>query len=165
METIYYHGSKDGKIRNIGDFKPIFFTKNKEYAEGYGIIGKYHLNIENTFDVRNYKDLEVYNGDFIPYALKMSKNDTKRYKKISDNMVDFSTADLLWVFLRKRKRDGIYNYDSLIVDEFGDGTELSFVPLNYNQITNVNELNERCCLNSVKITLRNFIKTEIEKKI
>jgi hypothetical protein len=147
---IWYHGSDD---KNLGefDYKPIFFTKNKEYAKGYGrIVKPYYLDIKNPFDTRDEKALKIYQEEFIPWAQKYKyTKDDDRYKveDYDKEGVSFLTADLLYTFLRKMKREGKdYGYDGVIVNENfsiqnGDN-EYSIYPLSYTQIKEVKGVKE-----------------------
>lgn len=141
----WYHGSDIKKPIFSFDHIPIFFTKNKEYAKGYGkYINCYKLDIKNPFDTRNFKDLEIYNFIFIPWAKEYSKGD-ERYVELGNGQgVPMITADLLYLFLRKTKREGIdYGYDGVIVDESGFefdfiDAKFSIFPLSYTQIKQKN---------------------------
>ncbi len=140
---IWYHGSDFKKPNFDSDFKPIFFTKSKDYAEGYGkFVNSYKLNINNPLDTRREEDLIFYNEKFIPWTkeYKYTENDG-RYNTLDKGLaVPMITADLLYLFLRKSKREGLnHNYDGVIVDEYGwefdnELATYSLFPLSFTQI-------------------------------
>ena len=146
INDIWFHGS-DTKNPKFGyDITPIFFTKSKDYAKGYGkFVNSYKLNIKNPLDTRKQDDLIFYNELFIPWAKEYSEND-KRYQPLNNgDVVPMTTADLLYLFLRKSKREGLnHNYDGVLVDELGFEFDnklgkYSIFPLSYSQIKNLSE--------------------------
>jgi len=115
---VWYHGSKEKNV-TFFDVRPAHFTNDIEFAKGFGkYINKYKLNINNPFNTRNEKDLEIYNNVFIPFAINKTNEHNRYYKLENDKEVPFITSDLLWFFLRQRQRAGEYlEYDGIIVEE------------------------------------------------
>lgn len=144
--NIWYHSSDIKNPKFEHDITPIFFSKSKQYAAQYGkFVNKYILNIKRPIDTRNQMDLKFYNEKFIPWA-KNFRRDDKRYEYLKNGeSIPFTTADLLYLFLRNLKRSGIdHPYDGVLVDEGGIGDDyhsgkFSIFPLSYTQITNVDE--------------------------
>jgi hypothetical protein len=147
---IFYHGSEN-PLKLNENTKPIFFTKDQDYAKGYGSkIYKYQLLASNYFDTRNDNNaVYIYNEKFLPFALEKSRGQ-ERYKEIKlGEPITFITADLLWLFLRVSKRkNNDYFYDGIIVYEgdFSDDfkyANYSYVPLDVSQIEIYNEDNTK----------------------
>lgn len=144
--NVWYHSSDIKNPKFEHDITPIFFSKSKQYASQYGkFVEKYMLNIKNPIDTRKQTDLNFYNEKFIPWAKKFIR-DNKRYEYLKNGEpIPFTTADLLYLFLRKLKRSGTdHPYDGVLVDEgISEGDyhsgRFSIFPLSYTQIINVND--------------------------
>lgn len=154
IPNIVYHG---GPVKiNPGDFmtnvQPCFFTPYKDYADDYsykgssrkGFIGAYHLDIKNPFTLDDKECLRIYTEEFIPWAIEKGyadewKNNSKFTNPKLGSKIHFVVADYLYVFLRKMKRKGIYNYDGMIVYEDNTIYPDSYVPLDKSQISYADE--------------------------
>ena len=135
---VVYHGTAwEPFAEKAGDavFKDeSYFTANKNYANRYkkgGEVYGFFLNIRKPFDTRNSKEREIFEKEF--------------YRKwgngapLSEHgLPDWTDGTDLLEFLQEKG----YDYDSLFLDEGGDGgygdavsyRGESYVPLNANQI-------------------------------
>lgn len=143
VDQLVYHGSSMHKHQE--DFAtqtiPCFFSPYKEYSQSFGpIVGTYKLNIEKPFILDNEKAVDIYNNEFIPFADKKgwSHNwtDNLRHVQVGDS-ISFVVADYLYPFLRRMKRQNIYDYDGIICSEGNSKYDLSFIPLDKSQIIEV----------------------------
>jgi hypothetical protein len=140
-EDIFLHGANNPINLSINT-KPIFFTKDIEYAKEYGSkIYKYKVNFNKLFDTsKDNNAVNIYNQKFLPYAKDKFKNEVHRFTNIKiGEYVHFIALDYLWLFLRVSKRNGDdFGYDGIICDEGGFETskksKLSYIPLDVNQI-------------------------------
>lgn len=134
-ETIYYHGN-DNKIHRFSEYRPCFFTTDKNYAEGYGnFVYSYQLEIKKPFNPStDEKAREYYNEVFLKDELG---KDVKKLEK--GEHIHFNDADNFWSFIASEAEINNVDYDSIVVEEFkgtSDNytTNLSIVPLNVKQI-------------------------------
>ncbi len=134
-QTIFYHGNQN-KTHRFSDYRPCFFTIDKNYAEGYGdFVYPYNLEINKLFNpVIDEKAREYYNEVFLKDELG------KEAKKLEKGEhIHFNDADNFWSFIAGEAEMNNVDYDSMIVEEFkgtSDNytTNLSIVPLNVKQI-------------------------------
>ena len=143
LNQLVYHGSSMHK--HSEDFAtqsiPCFFSPYKEYSQSFGpIVGIYKLNIRKPFVLDNEKAVSIYNNEFIPFADKRGwsydwGNDLRRVE-IGDD-ISFVVADYLYPFLRKMKRQHIYDYDGIICSEGNLYYKTSFIPLDKSQIIEI----------------------------
>ena len=150
IPDVVYHGGY--KVIEPNEFNtqihPCFFTPYKEYADSYAnsprhkdnITNAYHLDIKNPFHLSDKECLRIYKEEFIPWCIEKGyaddwKNQNKLMNPTLGSIVSFVVADYLYVFLRKMKRKGIYNYDGMIVSEGVDEYEDSYVPFDKSQIS------------------------------
>ncbi len=135
---VVYHGTAwEPFAEKAGDavFKDeSYFTANKNYANRYkkgGEVYGFFLNIRKPFDTRNSKEREIFEKEF--------------YRKWGNGaplsergLPDWTDGSDLFEFLQEKG----YDYDSLFLDEGGDGgygdavsyRGESYVPINANQI-------------------------------
>ena len=140
--NIWYHGSNNPLNLSINT-KPIFFTKDIEYAKEYGSkIFKYKVDFDKLFDTsKDENAVEIYNKYFVPYAKDKFKNELHRFTNVKfGEYVHFIALDYLWLFLRISKRSGNdFGYDGIICDEGGfeitNKSKLSHIPLDVKQIS------------------------------
>lgn len=140
-ETIYYHGN-DNKIHRFSEYRPCFFTTDKNYAECYGnFVYPYQLEIKKPFNPStDEKAREYYNEVFLKDELG------KEAKKLEKGEhIHFNDADNFWSFIASEAEINNVDYDSIVVEEFkGDSanytTNLSIIPLNVKQIKPVQNI-------------------------
>ena len=141
-----HHGSPN---KDIDTFYPnSFFSASKGYASEYmydrdtgepGHIYDVYLNITKPFDNSTEEMHQLLKEKFIPWCkskgYRLPKDET-----LLKSPVDFAElADNLYVFLKRLHRQGLSDYDGLIVDEqyngkYGSDAKRAFVPLFSNQI-------------------------------
>jgi len=135
---VVYHGT-DKFFDEFDNWLPNFFTETKEYTKGFGDkqMAAY-LSIQRPFDPENDKTArKMYNDEFVPWA-KETYRDNKRYTSLTkDEKVPFTTANTLFVFLRRKQReDPSFRYDGILIDEH-IGEVTAWVPLQNTQIKSV----------------------------
>jgi hypothetical protein len=143
-EDIWYHGA-ERPLDLTSNTKPIFFTKDKNYAKEYGSkIFTYNVVFNKLFDTSiDESAVKIYNNKFIPYAKGKFKMEIHRFKEIKKGeYVPFITLDWLWLFLRVSKRNGEdFGYDGIVCDEGGfevsTKSKLSYIPLDVKQVSAV----------------------------
>lgn len=112
-----------------------YFTASKTYANRYkkgaGEIYDFFLNIKKPFDTRNPKEREIFEKEFYGKwgnGAPLSER----------GLPDWTDGSDLWEFLQEKG----YDYDSIVLDEGGDGgygdsvsyRGESYVPLKPNQV-------------------------------
>lgn len=134
-QTIFYHGNQN-KTHRFSEYRPCFFTTDKNYAEGYGeFVYPYNLEIKKQFNPAiDEKARKYYNEEFLKDELGQ---EAKKLEK--GEHIHFNDADNFWSFIASEAEINNLDYDSIVVEEFkGDSdnytTNLSIVPLNVKQI-------------------------------
>lgn len=108
-----YHGSP---TKNITEFRDeSYFTEDKNYARRYkkgedGRIYEVRANLKKPFDTRNPKEREIFEKEFYGKW----GNGTPLGER---GLPDWTDGSDLWEFLQEKG----YNYDSMVLDEGGDG--------------------------------------------
>ncbi len=108
-----YHGSPN---KNITEFRDeSYFTEDKNYARRYkkgedGRIYEVRANLKKPFDTRNPKEREIFEKEFYGKW----GNGTPLGER---GLPDWTDGSDLWEFLQEKG----YNYDSMVLDEGGDG--------------------------------------------
>lgn len=139
-ETIFYHGNEN-KIHKFSEYRPCYFTSDKNYAAGYGdFIYPYQLEIKKPFNPStDEKARDYYNEVFLKDELGKNAKKLEKGEHISFD------SDNLWSFLSVEAEMNRIDYDSIIVEEFkGESdnytTNLSVVPLSVKQIKPVKNI-------------------------
>ena len=108
-----YHGSPN---KNITEFRDeSYFTEDKNYARRYkkgedGRIYEVRANLKKPFDTRNPKEREIFEKEFYGKW----GNGTPLGER---GLPDWTDGSDLWEFLQEKG----YDYDSMVLDEGGDG--------------------------------------------
>ena len=140
--TVFYHGT-GAKVRFTAfmDWRPAFFTPDKEYTKTYVYKGggrarviPVYLRIERPFDPsRDEEARRFYNEQFIPFWREKypRQSEDKNFAPLEKGeTLYYFYADQFWSFLRRWTREHGPSYDGLIVDE-GEGWSKhpAYVPL------------------------------------
>ena len=116
---VMYHGTPfEFNIFDVG-FNPNFFTADKKYAKVYGKkIMPVYLKVENVLDTRDKAANDFYNEKFIPrFKGKFPTLSGELTPLERGEPVSFIWADQLFSTMKGLAREGVHNYDGILVDE------------------------------------------------
>ncbi|MEZ9709161.1 hypothetical protein AB4254_10830 [Vibrio breoganii] len=142
--TLYFHGN-DNKIHRFSEYRPSFFSTDKDYAAGYGkYVYPYTIKAKKIFDTATDEEARKYfNEVFRKDILGAKAKEIQPREHIS-----FIDADDFWAFIAVEEQLGKgAGYDAMLVCEGTNiedhfKTALSLVPFEVNQIQPAKKLQE-----------------------